>query len=102
MVIAGNAAVAQHIVLTRPDGRVVRVDLVRTDGELMYTGTARAEGPGLTFSIADVARPEDTRQHNGAPERQGHRTGHGRGFGQADRRPLRGTVGRTLNDTERT
>ena len=55
--IAGKAAVAQHLVLTRPDGRVVRVDLVRTDGEMMYTGTARADGSGLTFSIADVERP---------------------------------------------
>jgi hypothetical protein len=54
--IEGKAAVVQHLVLTRPEGRAARIDIVRTDGELMYTGTEQAEGTGLAFSIADVER----------------------------------------------
>ena len=37
----------------------MRLDVVRSDGEIAYTGTAEAAGVGLalTFTIADVDRP---------------------------------------------
>ena len=55
--IEGKAAVAQLLVLTRPEGDAARIDVVRTDGELMYTGRVAAARAGITFSIADVERP---------------------------------------------
>ena len=55
--VRGKAIVTQHLVLTRPVGRGARIDVVRTDGEIMYTGAAVANGPALSFSISDVGRP---------------------------------------------
>jgi hypothetical protein len=53
-----EASATQLVLLTRPDGAGVRLDVVRTDGEIIYTGTAQAAGPGLTFEVADVERPQ--------------------------------------------
>ena len=49
----------QYLVLSRPAGRAVHVDVVRTDGEIAYTGTAEpiGTGTGLSFTISDVERP---------------------------------------------
>ena len=55
----GLGAAVQYLVLSRPAGRGVRLDVVRSDGEVVYTGTAEAAGVGLalSFTIADVDRP---------------------------------------------
>ena len=52
-----TGAAVQYLVLSRPDGRGVRLDIVRADGEVTYTGTAEASGPALAFTIGDVDRP---------------------------------------------
>lgn len=52
----GVAATTQYLVLTRPAGRSVRIDVARADGELMYTGSAEPVGSALSFAIADVNR----------------------------------------------
>jgi len=53
----GIAAAVQYVVLSRPAGTGVRLDVVRADGEVVYTGTATASGTALSFSVADVERP---------------------------------------------
>jgi hypothetical protein len=53
----GIAATTQYVVLSRPTQAPIRVDVVRTDGELAYTGTAAPVGSALSFSIRDVDRP---------------------------------------------
>jgi hypothetical protein len=55
--VEGKAAVTQHVLLTRADGGSAHIDVVRTDGERMYTGRAERDGNGFTFSIADIDRP---------------------------------------------
>ena len=35
----------------------MRIDVVRTDGEVMYTGTAEQVGSAVAFAMADVDRP---------------------------------------------
>lgn len=52
-----KAASAQYLLLTRPLGSIVRLDVVRTDGEVMYAGSVDRRGAGLAFVIADVDRP---------------------------------------------
>jgi hypothetical protein len=52
-----KALTAQHLVLSRPEGSVALIDVVRTDGERMYTGRAEADGTDVRFSLADVDRP---------------------------------------------
>ena len=47
----------QYVVLSRPAGTAVRLDVVRADGEVVYTGTAEASGTALSFNLADVDRP---------------------------------------------
>lgn len=52
-----KALVTQYIVLTRPENGAARIDVVRTDGTLAYTGRAEVDNLGISFSIADVDRP---------------------------------------------
>jgi hypothetical protein len=52
------AVTTQYLVLTRPAGRSVRVDVSRTDGEITYTGSAEPVGDDLAFSVSDVDRPQ--------------------------------------------
>lgn len=54
----GIAATTQYLVLSRPAGRSVRIDVVRADGEVMYTGSAEPVGSALSFAISDVDRPQ--------------------------------------------
>jgi hypothetical protein len=53
----GIAATTQYLVLTRPTGQAIRIDVVRTDGEVVYTGSAGADGSALSFAVGDVDRP---------------------------------------------
>ena len=46
----------QYVVLSHPSGRGARINVFRTDGELMYTGTMKRAKDLLEFSIRDVAR----------------------------------------------
>jgi hypothetical protein len=52
------AMATQYLVLTRPVGRSVRVDVPRTDGEIAYTGSAEPAAGELAFSVTDVDRPQ--------------------------------------------
>lgn len=53
----GVAAAVQYLVLSRPDGNGVRLDVVRGDGEIVYTGSAQpGGGTELAFSMTDVVR----------------------------------------------
>jgi hypothetical protein len=54
----GIAAATQYLVLSRPARRSVRLDVVRADGEIIYTGSAEAVGSALSFTIFDVDRPQ--------------------------------------------
>lgn len=53
----GIAATTEYVVLSRPSQGSIRVDVVRTDGELAYTGTATPVGSALSFSIGNVDHP---------------------------------------------
>jgi hypothetical protein len=46
-----------HVLLATPDGDAVRLDVVRGDGERIYTGRATVEGADLRFTLGDVDRP---------------------------------------------
>jgi hypothetical protein len=59
----GVAATTQYLVLTRPVEARVRIDVVRADGEVMYTGSAETVGSGLSFTISDVDRPQTAPTH---------------------------------------
>ena len=49
-------ATPQYVVLTRPVGDAAHVDVVRSDGEIVYAGTAQLAGAGTAFSFTEVAR----------------------------------------------
>ena len=49
-------ATAQYVLLTRPADAAAQIDIVRTDGEIVYTGTAERRGAATSFSVADVKR----------------------------------------------
>jgi HEAT repeats len=49
-------ATPQYVVLMRPVGDAAHVDVVRGDGEIVYTGTAQLAGAGTAFSFTEVAR----------------------------------------------
>jgi hypothetical protein len=55
--IRGKSLVTQYILLTRPEDRAARIDVVRTDGTLVYTGKAESDNLGLSFLITDIDRP---------------------------------------------
>jgi hypothetical protein len=50
-------ATTQYVLLTRPVGDGAHIDVVRSDGAIVYTGTAEPQGTTTTFSIAEVERP---------------------------------------------
>ena len=52
------SATTQYILLSRPVGRSVRIDVVRGDGEVMYTGSAEPMRSTLSFAISDVDRQQ--------------------------------------------
>jgi len=52
-----EAVTTRFVMLTRPQGAQIHVDVVRRDGEVVYTGTARPARPGVAFTITDVERP---------------------------------------------
>ena len=49
-------ATTQYVLLTRPAGDAAHIDVVRSDGEIVYTGNAERQGAATAFSIADVQR----------------------------------------------
>lgn len=49
-------ATTQYVVLTRPVADAAHIDVVRTDGEIVYTGTAESLAATTWFSIAEVER----------------------------------------------
>ena len=51
-----EAATTRFVMLTRPRGERVDIDVVRADGELVYTGTAEQVGSAIAFAISDVDR----------------------------------------------
>jgi hypothetical protein len=52
-----EALITRLVILTRPVGRAAHVDVVRADGEIVYTGSAERGGGGVEFAITDVERP---------------------------------------------
>lgn len=53
----GVGLATQYLVLSRPLREVVRLDVVRSDGEVLYTGSAQRTEKELGFRVADVDRP---------------------------------------------
>ena len=51
-----NQSHVQYVVLSHPSGRTVRINVFRTDGELMYTGALKRAKDLFEFVIRDVAR----------------------------------------------
>jgi hypothetical protein len=51
-----NQSHVQYVVLSHPSGRTVRINVFRTDGELMYTGSLKKAKDLFEFVIRDVAR----------------------------------------------
>ena len=50
-------SVVKYIILSTPDGNGARVDIVRRDGERIYTGHMTTDGAKTRFTITDVDRP---------------------------------------------
>lgn len=48
---------SRYVVLTRPVGDAIRIDVARPDGEIVYVGTAASTKEGMTFRISDTVRP---------------------------------------------
>jgi hypothetical protein len=55
--VQSRIAIGTHVLLARPEGRSVRLEIVRTDGERVYTGSAEPRDTDLTFTIADLDQP---------------------------------------------
>lgn len=53
----GLRATTQYVVLARPDAGGVHLDVVRADGEAIYTGRTTADRARISFSITEVDRP---------------------------------------------
>jgi HEAT repeat protein len=51
-----EAITTRFVLLTRPTGKQAHIDVVRADGEIVYTGTARPAGSAIAFSVFDVER----------------------------------------------
>lgn len=49
-------ATTQYVLLTRPADDGAHIDVVRSDGEIVYTGTAESLAATTAFSIAEVER----------------------------------------------
>ena len=52
-----EALTTRFVLLTRPTGVRAHIDVVRADGEIVYTGAVSPAGSALAFSIFDVERP---------------------------------------------
>ncbi|HEX2296760.1 MAG TPA: HEAT repeat domain-containing protein [Actinomycetota bacterium] len=50
-ILEGREAIVQHVVLARPVDASVRLDVVRSDGTVTYTGTAERDASGLRFVV---------------------------------------------------
>ncbi|MGW6422989.1 HEAT repeat domain-containing protein [Nocardia sp. NPDC055053] len=55
-----SSASPQYLILTQPSGGSARINVVRTDGELMYTGAAEQADSTLAFVITDAERSATT------------------------------------------
>jgi hypothetical protein len=55
--LEGSTVVSKFVVLTRPVGESARIDVVRRDGVITYTGTASWFGGQMAFMVSDVDRP---------------------------------------------
>lgn len=53
----GEALYSKYVILTRPIGESVRIDIVRSDGEVVYVGTASLSDKGVRILLSDVVRP---------------------------------------------
>lgn len=51
-----DTAAVQHVIVSRPNGRTASVRVIRTDGEVVYTGPVKRVRDLMKFSIRDVAR----------------------------------------------
>jgi HEAT repeat protein len=47
---------SRFVLLTKPTGETVQLDVVRADGEIVYTGTAARSGSDVRFRVSDVVR----------------------------------------------
>lgn len=50
-ILEGREAIVQHVVLARPVDASVRLDVVRSDGTVTYTGSAERDASGLRFVV---------------------------------------------------
>jgi hypothetical protein len=55
--VQSRIAVTTHVMLTRPEGRSARLEIVRSNGERGYTGRAEPRDTDLTFALADLDQP---------------------------------------------
>ena len=51
-----KSAAVQYVVLSDPDGDGARIMVVRTDGELVYSGELSRPRGLLSFAVRDIAR----------------------------------------------
>jgi hypothetical protein len=54
---AKEALHSRYVILTRPIGKSIRIDIVRADGEVVYAGNAARTDTGVEFRLSDVVRP---------------------------------------------
>jgi hypothetical protein len=47
---------SRYVVLARPKGTTVRLDVVRADGQVIFTGAAERHRKGIAFRVSDVVR----------------------------------------------
>lgn len=52
-----EALQSRLVILARPFGSAVRLDVVRPDGEVVYVGTAARSSTAIGFRVSDVVRP---------------------------------------------
>ena len=53
----GIRTTTQYVLLTRPVGDGAHLDVVRADGEVMYTGSTTVQGATTSFKISETDRP---------------------------------------------
>lgn len=51
-----EALQSRFVILTRPKGDAVGIEIVRADGEVVYTGVATRSDSGADFRVSDVVR----------------------------------------------
>ncbi len=51
-----EALQSRFVILARPSGSAVRLEVVRADGEVVYVGTAVRSGTAIGFRVSDVVR----------------------------------------------